>query len=70
MSEENYREWMCECGHIADEHHISWFAGSGQPIIEECEYWGWNEHGGTEWLEDEQRWIKHCYHFKRDNGNT
>lgn len=76
-SEENFREWMCECGHVADDHHISWFAGHGTPLIEECEYWGWNEHGGAEWVEEEPgeldtfsslpkgHWIEHCYHFKK-----
>ena len=27
----------CVCGHPMEDHHTSWFAFSGQKIIEECE---------------------------------
>lgn len=64
MEEFSIDEAVCECGHLANDHHISWFWGSPVPLIEECEYWGWNEHGGAEWLEDEERWIPHCNKFK------
>lgn len=75
MRDELY-ETMCECGHILGEHHISWFPNGGM-LVEECEYWGSNEHGGGEWIEEEPgslddfsslptgHWVPHCNRFRR-----
>lgn len=56
-------ESLCICGHEAQEHHRSWIPG-GYQIIEECEYYGWNEHGGAMPDETTGRWIDHCQHFR------
>lgn len=63
MNDNDLDALMCKCGHPATEHHLSFFPGGGM-LAEECEFWGWNEHGGAEWLEEEQRWIPHCDKFK------
>lgn len=48
------RESICVCGHQLDDHHVSWFPGYENPIVEECEYDGSNEHGGSDG----------CYRFR------
>lgn len=54
-------EALCICGHELQEHHRSWFRGGFQ-LIEECEYFGWNEHGGAELVDGV--WVDHCHKFK------
>lgn len=59
---------MCECGHLAGDHHRSWFARTkytpnGGQLIEECEYYGWNEFGGS-MKNSEGKWVDHCLHFR------
>lgn len=58
---------LCICGHELQDHHRSWFPGGGQ-LIEECEYFGSNLHGGAEYIESEDRWIDHCQRFKLAGG--
>ncbi len=55
---------MCVCGHVAEDHHRSWFR-NGYELIEECEYYGSNETGGA-MQNDEGRWVDHCQKFKLD----
>lgn len=55
----------CICGHAESDHHVSWFAG-GYKLIEECEFYGWNEHGGAMFNETTGRWIDHCQKFILD----
>lgn len=59
---------MCECGHFEADHHISWFMASeyfpkGGKLVEECEFWGFNERGGMEYHAD-GTWTGHCDRFK------
>lgn len=56
---------LCICGHTAEEHHRSWFPGGGM-IIEECEYFGSNLHGGAMYDELAERWVDHCNGFRLD----
>lgn len=63
---------MCVCGHYEADHHRSWFAvtkytPNGGQLIEECEYYGWNESGGM-MRNEEGRWQEHCYKFKAKEG--
>jgi hypothetical protein len=54
---------LCVCGHELNEHHRSWFPGGGE-LAEECEYYGWNLHGGAMFDEETGRWVKHCMGFR------
>lgn len=59
---------ICACGHPAGDHHISYFAGGGV-LVEECEFYGWNEAGGMmpddlDSDADEWKWVDHCQRFK------
>lgn len=67
MNEESFEElsqMLCECGHSAEDHHVSWWRGGGR-LIEECEYYGWNEHGGMVIDEAADMWVDHCHRFRR-----
>lgn len=55
---------LCVCGHEAQEHHRSWFPGGGT-IIEECEFYGWNQFGGSK-QDDDGNWVDHCMMFRLD----
>lgn len=55
----------CICGHDESDHHISWFP-SGYKLIEECEFYGWNEQGGGMFDESTGNWITHCLKFILD----
>lgn len=59
-------EALCICGHIVLEHHRSWFPG-GSVLIEECEYYGSNEHGGAKFVDG--KWIDHCQKFRKPNSS-
>lgn len=60
--EEIANEALCVCGHEAQDHHQS-FLPSGYMLIEECEYYGWNEQGGA-MQNDDGHWVAHCMKFK------
>ena len=49
---------QCRCGHTLEDHHISWWAGGGR-LVEECEFFGFNEDGGKN-LDGSE----HCMTFK------
>lgn len=53
---------ICECGHKADDHHISYSQTSGM-YAEECEFYGFNEEGGMK-QEEDGTWVEHCMRFK------
>lgn len=53
---------MCECGHHEYDHHRSWFS-NGYKLVEECEWWGYNETGGAE-LTADGSWKEHCQRFR------
>lgn len=65
-------EWdrMCMCGHPAFIHHRSWWGGRAEPVIEECEYYGFNESGGMMPHPTERNqaghpvWVQHCDRFE------
>lgn len=58
-------EALCVCGHEAQDHHRSWIPG-GYMLIEECEYYGYNETGGAKYDDLLSRWVNHCQKFKLD----
>lgn len=62
-------ETLCQCGHEAQDHHRSFFPGASDWYIEECEFYGWNEHGGAMYDELTGRWVAHCDRFKLPNPN-
>ena len=47
---------VCRCGHLAEDHHISYFTGGGV-LIEECEAYGSNESGGLGPGGEEHCWL-------------
>jgi len=52
----------CICGHEAIDHHTSWFVdGSGRVLYEECEFFGSNEEGGSEYVDG--KWVEHCMRY-------
>ena len=64
MNEEDYKV-LCICGHMLEDHHLSYFMdGSGRVWAEECEFYGTNEDGGmmpNPVIRD--AWMDHCYKF-------
>lgn len=52
---------MCVCKHPKSEHHRSWFMGGGE-LVDECEFYGFNETGGMEFVDG--HWIDHCQKFR------
>lgn len=54
---------LCVCGHFELDHHRSWFS-NGYKLVEECEFYGFNESGGMEYT-SEGRWIEHCQRFRK-----
>lgn len=52
---------LCICGHYESDHHISWWS-NGYKLVEECEFYGFNETGGYE--PTENGWVDHCHLFK------
>lgn len=62
-------EPVCVCGHYELDHHVSWFP-NGYKLVEECEFYGWNEHGGG-MQEEDGKWVEHCHRFrKKEDDNT
>lgn len=61
MNNDDLEEMICECGHVAADHHVSWFWG-GHRIIDECEAHGYNESGGFMFVDGE--WVDHCQQFR------
>lgn len=60
---------MCVCGHPAGVHHISHFVGGA--LVDECEFYGWDEVGGMMPGEpdgDEEEWVDHCQSFRPVEG--
>ncbi len=55
----------CICGHMAEDHHRSWFWGGGE-LIEECEdpEVGFNETGGM--ILQDGKWVEHCFKFRSE----
>jgi hypothetical protein len=64
-TEDLWRLEVCECGHPADDHHISWWLNGGR-VIEECEYYGFNEYGGM--IKEGDKWVEHCQRFRPKNS--
>ena len=61
MQQEDY-EVLCICGHMLEDHHLSYFAkGPVGVLAEECEFDGFNETGGM--ILENGEWVEHCYRF-------
>lgn len=44
IQDQDVDEWMCTCGHKTEDHHaVYWPLGM---TLDECEFYGFNEHGG------------------------
>jgi hypothetical protein len=65
--DDNFREWLCICGHTADDHHIVyWPLGIS---IEECERYGFNETSGMAPVHEDGTACPHAgiwYHRAED----
>ena len=52
---------LCRCGHTLDDHHCWWIRGGGM-FADECEFYGFNETGGMQYVDG--RWVDHCQRFR------
>lgn len=80
-SEEVYEEEVvCQCGHPAKVHHLSYAFGDdgADYVVGECENYGSNEYGGkkptdTVMFEGHEMgtdWVDHCWEFQRKENNN
>lgn len=60
---------ICVCGHSWEDHHHScvlnqkYYDDTGEDVVpEECEHYGFNEHGGME-PDGNGGWHEHCRRY-------